>query len=523
MPGACRAGDDRCVADHRSACERLRTDERGVFLAWFGLMLVVFFGFAALAIDVGSAYWKKRDLQSAMDAATLAAGANLPCLDNVNPPSGTSCPVSAQTIAKQYLAKNGYDPAGFSFDYGCMPQGASDKQSCAPRFDYFQINPHTVISPNVFAQVAGGPSHFDPTVGTTAACNPCSTDTIDFDIMIVLDRSGSMCQDANGLPFAACNDLTAAQPSDLANAKNGLLEFIKFFNPVPDSNGHYDRVGFVVLPGFNPPGNDPANPTAPTFNSGSPGSSNYCGAGTANTTAPPGNPSAGAPGNWMIVPLRPTSTPLDSTWKWLDPTTNALNDQSRLVSAIKCVPGEGGTVMNEAARAADMELSLHGRTCSTCRRIVVYFGDGGGNQYNNWSGQWASQTLNSTFDKQHPCGSTVWNNVDADTKHGPQGWGGRSPWTISQGIQWYSIGYALDFNPSGNSSQRCVGLSGGTNPETYDNASLGISGAVSSGLTMQLLATNDQLFYNQPTPGNLYAIFNAIGHRITDGGVRLVK
>src|SRR5689334_14196508 len=110
MPRRRRAGDDRCVADPRPACERLRTDERGVFLAWFALMLVVFFGFAALAIDVGSAYWKKRDLQGAMDAATLAAGAQLPCLDSVNPPSGTSCPVTAQTMAKQYLAKNGYDP-----------------------------------------------------------------------------------------------------------------------------------------------------------------------------------------------------------------------------------------------------------------------------------------------------------------------------------------------------------------------------------------------------------------------------
>jgi hypothetical protein len=513
------------VADHRSACERLRTDERGVFLAWFGLMLVVFFGFAALAIDVGSAYWKKRDLQNAMDAATLAAGANLPCLDNVNPPSGTSCPVSAQTIAKQYLAKNGYDPAGFSFDYGCMPQGASDKASCAPRFDYFQINPHTVVSPNVFAQVAGGPDHFDPTVGTTAACNPCSTDTIDYDVMIVLDRTGSMCQDASGNPFPNCNDLTAAQPSDLANAKNGLLSFLKFFNPIPDSGGHYDRVGFVVLPGFNPRGNSLTSPTAPTFNTSSPGSSNYCSAGTANTTAPPGDPAAGDPGNWMIVPLRPLNIDpnVDTTWKWVDPNTNALNDQSRLVSAIKCVPGEGGTVINEAARAADLELSLHGRTCSTCRRIVVYFGDGGGNSYNNWTGANASRTLNSTFDKQHPCGSAVWDTADNDTAHGPDGWGGRSPWVQQQGITWYSIGYALDFDPMGQISQRCVDTTNSPNPDTYTNAALGVNGNFSSGETMRLLATNDQLFYNQPDPGNVYAIFNAVGHSITDGGVRLVK
>jgi Flp pilus assembly protein TadG len=135
--------------------QRRAGPSRGAYLPLFALCLVAFFGLAALAIDVGSAYWKKRDLQNAEDAAALAGAAFLPCLDNVNPPTGTSCVKTAQTVAKQYLRENGYDPATFTFDYGCMPAGVADKATCAPRFDYFKVNDHAVVSPNVFGQLFG--------------------------------------------------------------------------------------------------------------------------------------------------------------------------------------------------------------------------------------------------------------------------------------------------------------------------------------------------------------------------------
>jgi hypothetical protein len=510
-----------------------RRRQGGFYLTWFALSLVVFLGLAGIAIDVGSAYWKKRDLQAAEDGAALAGGAFLPCLEGVSPPSGFGCVKTAQEVARQYLQLNGYDAAGFTFDYGCMPTGASDKSTCAPRFDYFEVKDHSIRSENTFAKAFGRMvgrnfDAFNPHA-MAAACSPCSTDKIDFDVMIVLDRTGSMCQNASGATVPNCNVLTYNPPSDLANAKNGILSFIKFFNPVPDSQGHYDRVGFVVLSGFNP-GGSTSSPVAPAYNAANPLGSNYCATGSSNTTAYPGNPTAGVNGNWLLVPLRPLGTPLDATWQWVNPATNALIDTSRLVSAIRCVPGEGNTVINEAARAADAELALHGRTCANCRRIVVMLGDGGANQWNNWTGLNAASALKSTFDKQHPCGSSVSNNVDGDAVHGPGGWGGRAPYAASRGITWFSIGYALDFGFA-NDGQRCKGDAsgaGGFNPERYSNGALGLplageSPAISSGTTVRMMASNDTYFFNQPTPGQLYDIFNQIGHLITQGGVRLVR
>ena len=52
--------------------------ERGQILAVVVLALVALLGIAAFAIDVGYAYYAKRQLQSATDAAALAGAQDLP-------------------------------------------------------------------------------------------------------------------------------------------------------------------------------------------------------------------------------------------------------------------------------------------------------------------------------------------------------------------------------------------------------------------------------------------------------------
>ena len=52
--------------------------ERGQVLAVVAVALVALLGVAAFAIDVGYAYYAKRQLQSATDAAALAGAQDLP-------------------------------------------------------------------------------------------------------------------------------------------------------------------------------------------------------------------------------------------------------------------------------------------------------------------------------------------------------------------------------------------------------------------------------------------------------------
>lgn len=81
-------------------------DERGQVLVLFAAGLVVFLGFAALTIDVGSLYVARRDYQNAADAAALAGAAYLtrpladPCADI---PGAGPKDICARTASWNYL------------------------------------------------------------------------------------------------------------------------------------------------------------------------------------------------------------------------------------------------------------------------------------------------------------------------------------------------------------------------------------------------------------------------------------
>ena len=67
---------------------------------------------------------------------------------------------------------------------------------------------------------------------TATACSPCGEKPLD--IMLMLDRTGSMCTDAGGNDHPAC--------TDMVNARNGMRTFLSFMNPA------LDHVGLAVLP-----------------------------------------------------------------------------------------------------------------------------------------------------------------------------------------------------------------------------------------------------------------------------------
>ncbi len=83
--------------DSRTRTPSIGSSESGQALIWFVAALTVLLGFAALTIDVGSAFHDAGKLQNAADAASLAGAGVLP--------QGSA---AAITQAKNYAQKNGY-------------------------------------------------------------------------------------------------------------------------------------------------------------------------------------------------------------------------------------------------------------------------------------------------------------------------------------------------------------------------------------------------------------------------------
>ena len=83
--------------------------ERGQILAIVVLALVCLLGIAAFAIDVGYAYYAKRQLQSAADAAALAGAQDLPkasdAIKTATAYAAENTPANLSTLSFTYQTK----------------------------------------------------------------------------------------------------------------------------------------------------------------------------------------------------------------------------------------------------------------------------------------------------------------------------------------------------------------------------------------------------------------------------------
>jgi Flp pilus assembly protein TadG len=284
------------------------SEEHGQAVVFVLLMLVAVIAVVGFVIDVGHAYQAQRSLQGAADAAALAGAQQLPD------------PVLAQQTAQQF----GSTATGKNriTDVNVTEQVQTSCNATIPG-----CSPVNMVSVNEDATV---PTFFSKIVGVNsfnlhvhaAACSPCGANAVD--IMLVLDRTGSMCQDGSG------RDQHPSCP-DMNNAKDGLRTFLSYFDP---SMAH---VGFAVLP----PAADPSRPCdAP---------------GTYTSTA------------YELVPL-------SSDYKNANGT---LNTHSSLVSTINCVQSNGSTAYANAIEAAQAELNQHGRP--HVPKVIVFASDGAAN------------------------------------------------------------------------------------------------------------------------------------------------
>jgi hypothetical protein len=144
--------------------------------------------------------------------------------------------------------------------------------------------------------------------------------------MLVLDRTGSMCQDHNGNNDPACTDLN--------NAKVGIRTFLGYM----DSS--LQHVGLAVLPPATSIANRCATPTAANYNQ-------------LNAA-------------YTIVPLASDFT-----------KAGKLDNNSNLVKTLNCVQANDRTAYANALEAAQNELNAHGRPDAP--DIIVFLSDGAAN------------------------------------------------------------------------------------------------------------------------------------------------
>jgi Flp pilus assembly protein TadG len=149
-----------------------RHDEKGAAV-WAALLIVVFLSIAALVADFGIILLARTELSRAVDAGALAGAQELPDED------------SARELAEDYVARN----IKFSRYGNVVPDVTF------PASNVIRVR-STANSPAFFARIL---SLTGFSVGAAAEAT-----RFDPDIAIVIDRSGSMCQDSHPSAGANC-------------------------------------------------------------------------------------------------------------------------------------------------------------------------------------------------------------------------------------------------------------------------------------------------------------------------------
>lgn len=420
----------------RGARRELR-DESGQVLVLAAVVMVVLIAITGFALDVGRAYLVQRQLQAATDAAALAGALELP--DRV----------LATQVARDYgpepskrntLRSN--DNATVDVQTRCVTAIVTDCTAVNGGVNAISVDTTSNVK-TVFAKIIGIDSL---TVKARAtACSPCSVKPLD--IMLVLDRTGSMCQVTNpnynpagpdrrkviGDPMVNAIDPATGAPygnprgcTDLTNAKDGIRTFLSLMDP------RFDHVGLAVLP-------PAASASTSSARCASPSNANYDLGSPAYKLVGLSSDYASAPGT-----LLPGST---------------------LVSTLSCLPSNGSTAYASSIAAAQKELADNGRR--DVMKIIVFLSDGAANT----SDQFSRSTGLS------PCRAGIESARRAK----------------SAGTVIYSIGY--DLNGSGTDPEQC------SDPAPN---------SISSYDALKTIATSTETFYNKPDPGQLNTIFAAI-------------
>ena len=290
-------------------------DEAGQAIVFVVVAMVAMIAVVGLVIDIGYAFRTQRALQAGADASALAGAQQLP-----DPALALQ---TAQDFGATSTGKN--QISNISVNEQVLTSCVATIPGCAP-VNAISVDESATV-PAFFAKILGF-SSFKVHAKATA-CSPCGSKPVD--IMLVLDRTGSMCTDANGVNDPACTDLN--------NAKDGIRTFLAYFDPLQA------HIGLAVLPPATSTGNRCATPATANYNSLS--------------------------AAYTVVPL---------SNDFRNPNTT-LNNSSNLVTTLACVKGAGGTSYANAIDEAQKELKnfSNPNVRPTVPKVIVFFSDGAAN------------------------------------------------------------------------------------------------------------------------------------------------
>ena len=424
--------------------------ERGQILAVVVLALVALLGIAAFAIDVGYAYYAKRQLQAAADAAALAGAQDLPvastAIDTAEIYAKDNSPDNLSTLTFTYQTKC---TTAVVLRAGCDPVSHPNAL----------VVTGTGSTETWFAKVFGI-DHFNVSAHANA-CSPCSASPVD--IVIAIDRTGSMCDDKN----------KAVTCEDLDNAKDGVRTMLKLFNP-PSA-----EIGMIAFPPLPSEKSDPCDAPAGTVD----------GSYTAYDSADRGY----------------VTDTVNGGYRDASQADGLKHDSGLYVHTEKgpktsCIRSDGSTSYSEALRQAQKELLAHGRP--DVPDYIVFLTDGEAN-IGSVYGVGDPLYPPGNDDDQRPCASAI-KAADEIKKAGT---------TI------YSIGYALGNKNCTAGRWKCD--ADGTNCKHSAPQSTAEAGPITSYDTVKAIASPGN-FSDKSSPGDLDAIFANIASDISQGSSRLV-
>jgi Flp pilus assembly protein TadG len=460
----------------RAAIIRRLQSEHGIAAPIVAIFMVVLLGVAALAVDLGFTYLQKRRLQTAVDYAVLAAAQKLP--------NAAAATTDAQSFLSSNWKNNGNSTDPTVNSVTTCTYDPSNPQQCATGSPACDTSEPCQIAVKATASV---PTFFGNIFGfsninvsaTGSACGGCGSVAVKYDVVVVLDRSNSMCYNASN-QYIGCS----SPNSNLSSAKAGVLGLLNFFNPSTD------RLGLAVLPSgdnvapFNHVGTYPCDTINMSDGSGRNQGDFYGTLGDFMDGTPSSHDS------WLIAPLA-------SNFKNAD---GSINTRSPFVSDLNCLQGKGWTPMAPAVQAAANELINDGRP--DAHKIIIYFGDGGGNvqpmkrDANGNATSTPSWYTPSPGNNLRPCHDAV----------------GQAAIAKAAGIEVYTIGYNLNDGDA----DTCYA-------NNVPNNRFDVESGIDARSTLQQMASDASHYYEKPTAGEVTSIFQAIGHSITSNETRLTS
>jgi Flp pilus assembly protein TadG len=449
-------------------------EESGQVLVLAAVSMVMLLAVTGFALDIGHAYLVQRQLQAGVDAAALAGAQHLPVAAEVipvaheyGPSTGAKNPTTTVTSATTTVTMR------------CV-QSAPGCQQASGNYNAVRVDSVAPVR-TLFGRVIGINSI---TVRATAtACSPCTAKPLD--IMLVLDRTGSMCQFGPGQPDPNCTDLN--------NAKNGIRTFLGFMDPT------IDFVGLALFP----PALDQSwvddCPNTP-WDGDPPGPKPHGKHYGYDTWWPYWRPAdiRGTPSVYTSASLS-SDYLVQSNGSWI------LNPSSTLVQRLGCADGAGNTHYAAAIEEAQYELSRNGR--GNVQDVIIFVSDGAANTAHETvpTGHWRNNDLMT----QRPCGS----GVEA------------ARIAKDAGIIMYTIGYDLDAGGAAPERCRAARLSDGhatSLPEVPQWWGSTAFDAIQTMASPKCGDGDDPCFYNKPDPGQLNTIFTRIAADLSRPAARLI-